>query len=250
MRVAVVGHVEWIEFAEVEHVPEPGEIVHAERTFPAARRRRRRRGGPAREAGGVRHLVHRVRRRRAGPPLPNASCASWGRRRVRVPGRAAAARLRHLDGEGERTITVLGPRLGPSGDDPLPWERLDEADAVYLTAGDAEAVRHARRARALVASARALSHARGLGSRARRPRREWEGRRRALPARAARPGAAVRGADDGRRGRQLGDGRTARRAAGSRPRCRARSSTSTAPATASPPGSPMAWASTATSPRP
>jgi ribokinase len=29
MRVAVVGHVEWIEFAQVERVPEPGEIVHA-----------------------------------------------------------------------------------------------------------------------------------------------------------------------------------------------------------------------------
>ena len=29
MRVAVVGHVEWIELAHVEHVPRPGEIVHA-----------------------------------------------------------------------------------------------------------------------------------------------------------------------------------------------------------------------------
>ena len=28
-RVAVVGHVEWIEFARVPHVPRPGEIVHA-----------------------------------------------------------------------------------------------------------------------------------------------------------------------------------------------------------------------------
>ena len=27
MRVAVVGHVEWAEFARVERVPEPGEIV-------------------------------------------------------------------------------------------------------------------------------------------------------------------------------------------------------------------------------
>ncbi len=63
----------------------------------------------------------------------------------------------HLDDDGERTITVLGPRLGPSGDDPLPWEQLDETDAVYLTAGDVEAVRHARRARVLVASARSLA---------------------------------------------------------------------------------------------
>src|SRR5919199_2566991 len=29
MRVAVVGHVEWVEFARVERVPRPGEIVHA-----------------------------------------------------------------------------------------------------------------------------------------------------------------------------------------------------------------------------
>ena len=28
MRVAVVGHVEWIEFGRVDHVPPPGEIVH------------------------------------------------------------------------------------------------------------------------------------------------------------------------------------------------------------------------------
>ena len=29
MRAAVVGHVEWIEFAHVEHVLRPGEIVQA-----------------------------------------------------------------------------------------------------------------------------------------------------------------------------------------------------------------------------
>ena len=33
MRVAVVGHVEWIEFARVARVPHPGEIVHAAETW-------------------------------------------------------------------------------------------------------------------------------------------------------------------------------------------------------------------------
>jgi ribokinase len=33
MRVAVVGHMEWCEFAEVPHVPKPGEIVHAAHVF-------------------------------------------------------------------------------------------------------------------------------------------------------------------------------------------------------------------------
>src|SRR2546423_6572794 len=33
MRVAVVGHVEWVEFARVEAVPRPGEIAHAFETW-------------------------------------------------------------------------------------------------------------------------------------------------------------------------------------------------------------------------
>ena len=33
MRVAVVGHVEWVEFARVDHAPAPGEIVHALETW-------------------------------------------------------------------------------------------------------------------------------------------------------------------------------------------------------------------------
>ena len=62
----------------------------------------------------------------------------------------------HVDADGERTITVLGDRLHPRGDDPLPWARLDETDAVYVTAGDIAAIEHARRARVLVATSRIL----------------------------------------------------------------------------------------------
>ena len=32
VEVAVVGHVEWVEFARVDHVPAIGEIAHAEET--------------------------------------------------------------------------------------------------------------------------------------------------------------------------------------------------------------------------
>ena len=61
----------------------------------------------------------------------------------------------HIDAEGERTITVIGERIVPHGDDDLPWERLDEVDGVYFTGGDVGALRHARRAGALVATPRA-----------------------------------------------------------------------------------------------
>ena len=60
-----------------------------------------------------------------------------------------------LDSHGERTITTIGDRLEPRGADPLDWPALDGSDAVYLTAGDAEAIRAARGARVLVASPRA-----------------------------------------------------------------------------------------------
>jgi ribokinase len=61
----------------------------------------------------------------------------------------------HIDGEGERTITVLGERIVPHGEDPLPWEELARIDGVFFTGGDDGALRAARRARALVATPRA-----------------------------------------------------------------------------------------------
>jgi ribokinase len=62
----------------------------------------------------------------------------------------------HVDRAGERTITVVGERLGPGADDPLPWHDLADVDTVYFTAGDAGAAREARRARTLVGTARGL----------------------------------------------------------------------------------------------
>jgi len=63
----------------------------------------------------------------------------------------------HVDSAGERTITVIGSRLGPCGDDDLPWDELSDADTVYFTAGDAAALQAARAASTLVATARGLS---------------------------------------------------------------------------------------------
>ena len=52
---------------------------------------------------------------------------------------------------------MIGEKPRPKGGEgTLPWEDLDDVDGVYFTAGDAEAVRQARRARVLVATAREL----------------------------------------------------------------------------------------------
>jgi len=157
VRVAVVGHVEWIEFARVEHLPAAGEIVHATEGWELP-------GG-----GGAVAAVQLARL--AGECLFITALADdpLGRRAERelreLGVRVAAARLPgpqrrafvHVDGDGERTITVLGERIGPRAGDPLPWDELAEADAVYLTAADADGVRRARATRKLVATTRALA---------------------------------------------------------------------------------------------
>ncbi len=156
MRAAAVGHVEWIEFARVERVPLAGEIVHAGETWgePGG-------GGAvtavqlAKLAGtatfytalGDDELGHRAHE--ALTALGLELEVAWRDE----PQRRAFV---YVDSAGERTITVIGDRLGPSGHDDLAWGRLEDADAVYFTAGDAEAVRRARRARCLVGTARAL----------------------------------------------------------------------------------------------
>jgi len=78
--------------------------------------------------------------------------------RVEVAWRHEAQRRAFVftDANAERTITVLGDRLGPRRDDPLPWSELDGVDGVYFTAGDAGAVQAARAARTLVSTARTI----------------------------------------------------------------------------------------------
>ena len=71
MNMAVVGHVEWIEFLRVEAVPGPGDIALGDRDMGGAggrrRRRRRRARAPAGEATlfcllGADELGQRARR--------------------------------------------------------------------------------------------------------------------------------------------------------------------------------------------
>jgi ribokinase len=155
MRVAVVGHVEWIEFARVDRVPAQGEIVHAHEAWeePGG-------GGAvaavqlARLAGeclfltalGDDALGHRAKRELEALGLRvEAAWRPESQRRAFV----------HVDAKAERTITVIGKRVGPRRSDPLPWSELDGFDAVYFTAGDADAVRAARHARNLIATIRA-----------------------------------------------------------------------------------------------
>jgi ribokinase len=163
-RVASVGHVEWVQFARVEHVPQAGEVAHAKDPFeePA--------GGGAVAAVQLARLAGEallvtalgedeagrrsvVRLQQLGVHLDQAKRAAPTRRAVTL-----------VDEQRERTITTFAERLEPLGEEALAWQELAQMDAVYFTAGDLAALRAARAARVLVASPRAR-HALGHGVR-------------------------------------------------------------------------------------
>ncbi len=155
MRVAVVGHVEWVDFVEVQRLPREGEVLGALDAFARAA------GG-----GGVAAVVLAE----LGAEVDffcalgdddhgRAAATQLTERGVNVlvawrdaPTRRAITMLRE---GGERTIVTIGERLEPVGSDALDWDRLAEAQGVYFTAGDVAALEYARRARVLVATPRA-----------------------------------------------------------------------------------------------
>ncbi|MEI8104963.1 MAG: PfkB family carbohydrate kinase [Actinomycetes bacterium] len=150
MRCAVVGHVEWVEFAEVVAVPPPGGIANAIAFWeePAG-------GGSvvsaqiARLAGGCDFFTAL-----GDDDLGHRSVERLSELGVTVHSEWMGATRRawtYVDANRERTITTLGPKLRPSG--PLP---LAGYDLVFFVAGNAEALRSARAARFLGATPREL----------------------------------------------------------------------------------------------
>jgi len=158
MRVAVVGHVEWIRFCRVEEMPRAGEIAHSADEWEQVG------GGGAVAAMQLALLADEAMLftalgddelgRRSREELEAGGVQVYAET-VRSPTRWA---FTHVDAAGERTITTVGPKLRPRGnDESLPWHQLAGADAVYFVAGDEDALRRARRARVLVAATRELA---------------------------------------------------------------------------------------------
>ncbi len=155
LRLAVVGHVEWVSFVGVDHLPRAGEILRASHSQDLA-------GG-----GGAVIAVQLAKL--TGQRIPFFT--ALGRDRI---GEQAAEQLEGLgldlqvawregpsrravtfiDSSGERTITVIGERLSPTAADPLDWASLASMDGVFVTAADAGALALSRRATVLAATPR------------------------------------------------------------------------------------------------
>jgi len=155
LRLAVVGHVEWVSFLKVDQLPAAGLIGHASAFLeePA--------GGGAVAAVQLARLL--------GRPVPIFTALgrdAIGEHAVErltalglelhVAWREAPTRrgISFVDGQGDRSITVIGERLTPTAADPLPWGELAACDGVFATAADPAALRACRAAKCLAATPR------------------------------------------------------------------------------------------------
>ncbi|HET6174556.1 MAG TPA: PfkB family carbohydrate kinase [Gaiellales bacterium] len=155
-RVAVIGHVEWVEHARLHEPLERGAIIQLHDTFeePA--------GG-----GGVaaRALPSLGAETRFYTALGNDAAGEASERVLRQDGCELRIARRSnpqarvttvVEPGGERTILLHGMPDHPTIEDPLGWDDLAGFDGVFYTGNDPRTVVAARRARVLVVTARRL----------------------------------------------------------------------------------------------
>ena len=155
LRLAVVGHLEWVTFLAVNELPAPGRISRAHRSHE--------------EPAGAGAVVAVQLARLTGQSV--AFFTALGKDEI---GARSEARLLELgvtpfiawrdqptrrgismvDHSRDRAITVLGDRLTPVADDPLPWEHLAHCAGVFVSATDPQGLKLARAANVLTATPR------------------------------------------------------------------------------------------------
>ena len=157
--LAVVGHIESVEFLAVDRWPQPGCISHAQQRLeePA--------GAGAVIAVQLAQLLDRPVHffTALGRDSVGEACVQRLQERgvqVHVAWRDGPTRrgISLVDGvgdrSGDRAITVIGDRLTPVLSDPLPWDVLQQCDGAFITAADAALVQAARSVPVLAATPR------------------------------------------------------------------------------------------------
>ena len=155
LNFAVVGHVEWINFLEVDQLPKPGVISHSKNSieYPA--------GGGSVIAKTLSELTENQIHffTSLGNDFYGEQCfkilSSFGIQ-LHVAWRDKPTRrgFSLIDSDGERSITVIGERLAPVHKDNLDWNIFKQMDGIFITAADSEIFKKARIAGALCTTPR------------------------------------------------------------------------------------------------
>ena len=155
LKFAVIGHIEWINFLKIDSLPEPGIITHAKTSLelPA--------GGGSLIAKTLYELsnneIHFFTS--LGKDYYGEKSFEFFEKigiNLHVAWRSEATRkgFSLIDKNGERSITIIGKRLAPSYSDNLDWDILCDMDGIFVTAGDNNLLKEARKANILCTTPR------------------------------------------------------------------------------------------------
>ena len=155
LRFAVIGHVEWMNFLEVDSLPKAGIICHSKRSLEMP-------------AGGGGVIAKTLREITTGEvhfftSLGNDYYGGQTKEiyekmgiNLHIAWRNSPTRkgFSLVDKSGERSITIVGDRLAPSLKDNLSWHLLKEMDGIFITAGDEDIFKESRSCPILCATPR------------------------------------------------------------------------------------------------
>ncbi len=155
LKLAVIGHIEWITFLKVDQLPLAGEISHAKECFEEAA------GGAAVAAVQMARLINEPVDliTSLGKDYYGEKCYERLTKlglNLKVAWREKPTRkgISFISKDGERAITVIGERLQPIASDNLPWSDMKNYDGIFVTATDKEGIRLARETKFLSATPR------------------------------------------------------------------------------------------------
>tara|TARA_Y100001968_G_scaffold284323_1_gene283605 strand:+ start:474 stop:1316 length:843 start_codon:yes stop_codon:yes gene_type:complete len=155
LKLAVIGHIEWVTFLRVDQLPLAGRISHAKDCFEEAA------GGAAVAAVQMARLINAPVDliTSLGKDIYGEKCYERLTKlglNLKVAWRDKPTRkgISLTSSDGERAITVIGERLQPIASDDLPWHDMKDYDGIFVTATDEKGIRLAREARFLSATPR------------------------------------------------------------------------------------------------
>ena len=155
LKLAVIGHVEWVTFLKVDQLPLAGEISHAKDCFEEAA------GGAAVAAVQMARLINEP-----VDLITSLGKDTYGEKcyerlsklglNLKVAWREKPTRkgISLISKDGDRAITVIGERLQPIASDHLPWSEMKNYDGIFITATDKEGIRLASKAKFIAATPR------------------------------------------------------------------------------------------------